>query len=63
MTQILSKYQGERAVRLRLFCWDRKHGRLICRRRDSMQVKVPVMCSLVSSNVVILPEGCDGGPR
>lgn len=55
MTQILSKYQGAthpgQIILLGQEAWA-----AYLSQRDSMQVKVPVMCSLVSSNYVILPK-------
>ena len=55
MTQILSKYKGESRP-AQIILLGQEAWAAYLSQRDSMQVKVPVMCSLVSSNVVILPK-------
>lgn len=55
MTQILSKYQGEK-LPAQIILLGQEAWAAYLSQRDSMQVKVPVMCSLVSSNVVMLPK-------
>lgn len=54
MTQILSKYQGEKHPG-QIILLGQEAWAAYLSQRDLMQIKVPVMCSLVSSNVVILP--------
>lgn len=55
LIQILSKYQGEKQpAQVILLGQEAWAAYLSC--RGSVKVKVPVICSLVSSNVVILPE-------
>ena len=54
MTEILSKYQGDRYP-AQIILLGQEAWAAYLSQRDSMQVKVPVMCSLISSNVVILP--------
>ena len=54
MTEILSKYQGERHP-AQIILLGQEAWAAYLSQRDSMQVKAPVMCSLISSNVVILP--------
>lgn len=55
MTQILSKYQGTSCPG-QIILLGQEAWAAYLSQRDSMQVKVPVMCSLVSSNYVALPE-------
>lgn len=55
MTQILSKYQGKK-LPAQIILLGQEAWAAYLSQRDSMQVKVPVMCSLVSSNVVMLPK-------
>lgn len=55
MTQILSKYKGE-SHPAQIVLLGQEAWAAYLSQRDSMQVKVPVICSLVSSNVVILPK-------
>ena len=55
MTQILAKYQGEKHPE-QIILLGQEAWAAYLSQRDEMQVKVPVMCSLASSNVVILPE-------
>lgn len=55
MTQILAKYQGEKHP-AQIILLGQEAWAAYLSQRDEMQVKVPVMCSLVSSNVVILPK-------
>lgn len=55
MTQILSKYKGENHPS-QLILLGQEAWAAYLEQRDSMQVKVPVMCSLVSSNFVDLPQ-------
>lgn len=55
MTQILSKYQGKKHP-AQIILLGQEAWAAYLSQRDSMQVKVPVMCSLVSSNVVMLPK-------
>ena len=54
MTEILSKYQGDRHP-AQIILLGQEAWAAYLSQRDSMQIKVPVMCSLISSNVVILP--------
>ncbi|WP_077154486.1 sensor histidine kinase [Bacteroides bouchesdurhonensis] len=54
MTDILSKYQGDRHP-AQIILLGQEAWAAYLSQRDSMQIKVPVMCSLISSNVVILP--------
>lgn len=54
MTQILSKYQGEKYP-AQIILLGQEAWAAYLSQRDSIQVKVPVMCSLVSSNIVMLP--------
>lgn len=55
MTQILAKYQGEKHP-VQIILLGQEAWAAYLSQRDEMQVKVPVMCSLASSNVVILPK-------
>lgn len=55
MTQILAKYQGEKHP-AQIILLGQEAWAAYLSQRDEMQVKVPVMCSLASSNVVILPK-------
>ena len=55
MTQILAKYQGEKHP-AQIILLGQEAWAAYLSQRDEMQVKVPVMCSLASSNVVILPQ-------
>ena len=55
MTQILSKYQGEKHPG-QIILLGQEAWAAYLSQRDSMQIKVPVMCSLASSNIVILPK-------
>lgn len=55
MTQILSKYKGVKYP-AQLILLGQEAWAAYLSQRDSIQVKVPVMCSLASSNIVILPE-------
>ena len=55
MIQILAKYQGEKHP-AQIILLGQEAWAAYLSQRDEMQVKVPVMCSLASSNVVILPE-------
>lgn len=59
MTQILAKYQGEKHP-AQIILLGQEAWAAYLSQRDEMQVKVPVMCSLASSNVVILPEDTVG---
>ena len=59
MTDILAKYQGEKHP-AQIILLGQEAWAAYLSQRDEMQVKVPVMCSLVSSNVVILPEDTVG---
>ena len=55
MTQILAKYKkGNHPSQIVLLGQEAWAAYLS--QRDSMQVKLPVICSLVSSNIVILPK-------
>lgn len=56
MKQILSKNQGE-AHPGQIILLGQEAWAAYLSQRDSIQVKVPVMCSLVSSNYVALPQG------
>lgn len=60
MTQILAKYQGGKQQPAQIILLGQEAWAAYLSQRDSMRVKVPVMCSLVSSNVVILPEDTVG---
>lgn len=60
MTQILSKYQGEKHP-AQIILLGQEAWAAYLSQRDSIQVPVPVMCSLVSSNIVILPEDTVAG--
>ena len=60
MTQILSKYQGEKHP-AQIILLGQEAWAAYLSQRDSIRVKVPVMCSLVSSNIVILPEDTVAG--
>lgn len=55
MTQILAKYQGEKHP-AQIILLGQEAWAAYLSQRDEMQVKVPVMCSLANSNVVILPK-------
>ena len=55
MAQILAKYQGEKHP-AQIILLGQEAWAAYLSQRDEMQVKVPVMCSLTSSNVVILPK-------
>lgn len=55
MTQILAKYQGEKLPG-QIILLGQEAWAAYLSQRDLMQVKVPVMCSLVSSNIVMLPR-------
>ena len=55
MTQILAKYQGEKLPG-QIILLGQEAWAAYLSQRDSMQVKVPVMCSLASSNIVMLPR-------
>ena len=55
MTQILAKYRGEKHP-AQIILLGQEAWAAYLSQRDEMQVKVPVMCSLASSNVVILPK-------
>ena len=55
ITQILAKYQGEKHP-AQIILLGQEAWAAYLSQRDEMQVKVPVMCSLASSNVVILPK-------
>ena len=55
MAQILAKYQGEKHP-AQIILLGQEAWAAYLSQRDEMQVKVPVMCSLASSNVVILPK-------
>ena len=55
MARILAKYQGEKSPS-QLILLGQEAWSAYLSYRDSIPVKVPVMCSLVSSNVVKLPE-------
>lgn len=55
MTQILAKYQGEKLPG-QIILLGQEAWAAYLSHRDSMLVKVPVMCSLASSNIVMLPE-------
>ena len=55
MTQILAKYQGEKHP-AQIILLGQEAWAAYLSQRDEMQVKVPVRCSLASSNVVILPK-------
>ena len=59
MTQILAKYQEEKHP-AQIILLGQEAWAAYLSQRDEMQVKVPVMCSLASSNVVILPEDTVG---
>ena len=59
MTQILAKYQGGKHP-AQIILLGQEAWAAYLSQRDEMQVKVPVMCSLASSNVVILPEDTVG---
>lgn len=60
MTDILGKYKGEKHP-AQLILLGQEAWAAYLSQRDSMQVKVPVMCSLVSSNFVILPQDTIAG--
>ena len=60
MTQILSKYQGEKHP-AQIILLGQEAWAAYLSQRDSIQVKVPVMCSLASSNIVILPKDTVAG--
>lgn len=55
MTQILAKYQEEK-LPAQIILLGQEAWAAYLSQRDSTNTKVPVMCSLVSSNVVILPD-------
>ena len=55
MAQILAKYQGEKHP-AQIILLGQEAWAAYLSQRDEMQVKVPVMCSLANSNVVILPK-------
>lgn len=55
MAQILDKYQGDNQPG-QIILLGQEAWAAYLSQRDSMQVKVPVMCSLASSNIVMLPE-------
>lgn len=55
MTDILAKYKGDNHP-AQLILLGQEAWAAYLSQRDSMQVKVPVMCSLVSSNIVLLPQ-------
>lgn len=55
MAQILDKYQGDNQPG-QIILLGQEAWAAYLSHRDSMQVKVPVMCSLASSNIVMLPE-------
>lgn len=55
MTQILAKYQGEKQP-AQIILLGQEAWAAYLSQRDSINTKVPIMCSLVSSNVVILPD-------
>lgn len=55
MARILAKYQGDKSPS-QLILLGQEAWSAYLSYRDSIPVKVPVMCSLVSSNVVKLPE-------
>lgn len=55
MTQILAKYQGEKLPG-QIILLGQEAWAAYLSQRDLMQVKVPVMCSLASSNIVMLPR-------
>ncbi len=54
MAQILSKYQGEKHPALIILLGQEAWAAYLSQ-RDEMQVIVPVMCSLASRNVMMLP--------
>ena len=60
MTQILSKYQGEKHP-AQIILLGQEAWAAYLSQRDSIQVKVPVMCSLASSNIAILPKDTVAG--
>lgn len=55
MMQILSKYQGNKRP-AQIVLLGQEAWAAYLSQRDSMKTKIPVMCSLVSSNVAILPK-------
>lgn len=55
MTHILAKYQGEKLPG-QIILLGQEAWAAYLSHRDLMKVKVPVMCSLASSNIVILPR-------
>lgn len=55
MAQILDKYQGDNQPG-QIILLGQEAWAAYLSHRDSMLVKVPVMCSLASSNIVMLPE-------
>lgn len=55
MAQILDKYQGDNQPG-QIILLGQEAWTAYLSQRDSMLVKVPVMCSLASSNIVMLPE-------
>lgn len=59
MTQILAKYQGKKHP-AQIILLGQEAWAAYLSQRDSMQVKVPVMCCLVSSNIVMLPRDSVG---
>lgn len=59
MTQILAKYQGKKHP-AQIILLGQEAWVAYLSQRDSMQVKVPVMCCLVSSNIVMLPRDSVG---
>lgn len=54
MNQILEKYQGEK-LPAQIILLGQEAWAAYLSQRHSMKTKVPVMCSMVSSNVVMLP--------
>ena len=55
MTQILSKYKGSKYP-AQIILLGQEAWAAYLSQRGSVEVKVPVMCSMVSSNIVILPN-------
>lgn len=56
LKQILSKYQGQETPGQVVLLGQEAWAAYLTLKRDSLAMNLPVMCSLVSSNVVMLPE-------
>ena len=56
LKQIFAKYRNEESPEQILLLGQEAWAAYLSLRKDSLSMKVPVMCSLVSSNIVMLPE-------